>query len=66
MFPKLTAIEDDGGESLSKHKGTLFLDGLTSLSDAAAESLSKCEGRCLLSPNNLPESAAQILRDARA
>ena len=58
---EFTAIEDEAAESLSKHEGDLFLDGLTSLSDAAAESLSKHEGRLRLSLEKFPESAA-ILR----
>ncbi len=40
----------------------LSLDGLTSLSDAAAESLSRHEEELGLDLDNLPESAAAILR----
>ena len=58
----LTMLSDAAAESLSKHKGTLSLDGLTGLSDAAAESLSKHEGSLSLDLNELPESAAEILR----
>jgi len=39
-----------------------FLDGLTSLSDAAAESLSRQKGSLYLEFDNLPASAATILR----
>ena len=60
---KFTAIEDEAAERLSKCRGGwLSLDGLTSLSDAAAESLSKHEGDLSLSLDNIPESAAAILR----
>ena len=61
----LTELSDAAAESLSKHNGEyLSLDGLTELSDAAAESLSKCEGELDLMLDNLPASAAKILRDA--
>ena len=59
---EFTAIEDEAAESLSKHEGDLFLDGLTILSDAAAESLSKYKRDLSLSLDNIPESAASILR----
>ena len=59
---EFTAIEDAAAESLSKHEGDLYLNGLTSLSDAAAESLSKCEGELSLDLDDIPESAAAILR----
>lgn len=49
-------------ESLSKYEGCLFLYDLTILSEAAAESLSKHAGELYLPLNNLPESAAKILR----
>ena len=61
---EFTAIEDKAAESLSKYEGCLFLYGLTSLSEAAAESPSKHAGELYLPLNNLPESAAKILRDA--
>jgi len=38
---KLIFITDNAAESLSKHEGRLFLNGLTSLADNQAESLSK-------------------------
>ena len=60
----LTELSDAAAESLSKNKGDLALNGLTSLSDAAAESLSKYKGNLCLDLNNLPASAAKILRDA--
>ena len=58
----LTSLSDAAAESLSKHEGTLSLEGLTSLSDAEAESLSMYEGDLLLRLENLPASAAEILR----
>ena len=58
----LTSLSDAAAESLSKYEGCLFLYGLTSLSEAAAESLSKHAGELYLSLNNLPGSAAKILR----
>jgi len=36
-----STISDIAAESLSKHKGELWLSGLTTLSDTAAEHLSK-------------------------
>ena len=63
----LTELSDAAAESLRKHEGTLDVDGLTSLSDAAAKSLSKRETKFTswhISLDNLPASAAQILRDA--
>jgi hypothetical protein len=65
---RLTTLSDGPGhialaESLSKQKGMVSLGGLTTLSDAAAESLSKCQD-VRITLDNLPASAAQILRDA--
>ena len=63
----LTELTDAAAESLSKHEGSLSLPGLTELSDAAAESLAKKKPKFnsyALRLDNLPESAAQILRDA--
>jgi hypothetical protein len=66
----LTSLSDGPGhialaEILSKHEGGLDLSGLTSLSDAAAESLCKLDSDNLsINLDNLPASAAQILRDA--
>ena len=59
---EFTALDDDAAESLSKHKGDLWLNGLTSLSDAAAESLSKHEGKIVLDLDDLPTSVVEILR----
>jgi len=59
----LTILSDAAAERLSKYKGELWLQGLNELSDAAAESLSTQQGYLYLS-DNLPASAAQILRDA--
>jgi hypothetical protein len=58
----LTSLSDAAAESLSKHEGDLDLRGLTSLSDAAAKSLSKHEGDLDLDLDDIPESAAAILR----
>ena len=59
----LTSLSDAAAESLSKLEDYLWLYGLTQLSDAAARSLSThAELRLYL--DNLPDSAAQILRDA--
>ena len=64
-FRGLTELSDAAAESLGKNEGRLLdLNGLTELSDAAAESLSKCEGQIQLNLDNLPDSAAKILRDA--
>ena len=59
---KFTEIEDAAADSLSRHKDWLSLYGLTVLSDAAAESLSRHKGRLWLKLDNLPASAAAILR----
>ena len=58
----LTSLSDPAAERLGNYWGELSLDGLTSLSDAAAESLSKHEGQLSLVWDNLPDSAAEILR----
>jgi len=59
----LTELSDVAAQSLSKHKDDLNLLGLTELSDAAAESLSKHEGILNINLDNLPASAAGILRN---
>ena len=59
---EFTAIEADAAESLSKYPVDLDLSGLTELSDAAAESLSRHEGHLDIDLDELPESAAAILR----
>ena len=51
-------------EQFLADKDSVDLGEFTELSDAAAESLSKHEGTLRLVFNNLPESAAQILRDS--
>jgi len=62
-----TMIEDVAAESLSKHDGGLYLNGLTSLSDgpghiALAESLSKSEGFLNLEGlKKLSDAAAESL-----
>jgi hypothetical protein len=68
----LTSLSDGPGhialaESLSKHEGYLVLNDLTDLSDAAARSLANKEPKFdswQIELENLPASAAQILRDA--
>jgi hypothetical protein len=63
----LTSLSDAAAESLSKHEGGLNLRGLTELSDTAAQSLTKKEPKFRsweIKLDNLPASAAQILRDA--
>ena len=60
-------MSDAAAESLSKHEGGLSLSGLTSLSDTGAQSLAKKEPKFEMYQiylDNLPASAAQILRDA--
>ena len=65
MLQTCTSIDDAAVEVLIKHTGDLYLSGLTSLSDAAATSLCKLDSDNLfLTLDNLPTSAAQILRDA--
>jgi hypothetical protein len=59
---KLTYITPRVAESLSKHKGDLYLHRLTSLSDTAAESLSKHKGVLDLSGlTSLSDMAAESL-----
>ena len=58
----LTSLSDLAAESLRKHEGSLYLNGLTCLSDAAAESLGNHEGSLSLDLDELPDSAAEILR----
>jgi len=63
----LTKLSDQAAEGLAKHKDTLSLKGLTELSDAAAQSLAKKEPKFDsfdINLDNLPESAADILRAA--
>ena len=60
----LTSLSDAAAESLSKHKGdNLWFNSLTNLSDAASESLSKYKGDLGIDLDELPESAAGILRN---
>ena len=54
----------EAAENLSRHKDHLYLNGLTELSDAAAQHLAKYKGTLFLDLDNLPASAAKILRDA--
>ena len=59
----LDRLTDDVADWLSRHRGEcLCLNGLTELSDAAAESLSRHEGHLDIDLDELPESAAAILR----
>jgi len=60
----LTGLSDAAAESLGKFTGEqLWLERLTQLSGAAAESLSNYDGVLHLTLDNLPESAAGILRN---
>ena len=61
-----TSIEDAAAESLSKHKGEIWLNGLTTISDAAAESLSKHMGNLYLGGlTTLSAAAAESLSKHR-
>ena len=58
-------LSDTGADHLSRYRGrTLCLDGLTCVSDKAAASLGQYRGCLEINLDNLPASAAQILRDA--
>ena len=59
----LTELSDTAARSLSNHEGELWLDGITKLSDAAAKCISK-HSSLIIHLDNLPASAAQILREA--
>ena len=60
----LTELSDAAAESLSKHEGEyLSLSGLAELSDAAAKHLAN-HADVSVEIDNLPASAAKILRDA--
>ena len=63
-FPGLTALSDEVAEILGQHSGLLSLPNLEELSDNAAERLSRINARLKLNLDNLPDSAATILRDA--
>jgi hypothetical protein len=59
----LISLSDAAAENLRKYKGDeLQLKGLTSLSDSAAASLSECIGDLNIDLDDLPDSAAAILR----
>jgi len=59
---KLTFITPLIAESLSKHKGDLYLNGLTTISDNAAEFLSKHKGYLgLYGLTTLSDTAAEFL-----
>jgi hypothetical protein len=62
----LANLSDAAAAHLGQHQGMLDLNGLTEISDAAAESLGRHRGNIYihLDLGYLPESAAQILRDA--
>jgi hypothetical protein len=57
-------LSDSQAEILCKHNADLFLDEMTSLSDEAATLLSHFPYGLSITLDNLPDSAAQILRDA--
>jgi hypothetical protein len=64
---ELTELSDAAAESLSKQKGDLSFQELSKLSDTAARSLANKKpklDRWNIELDNLPESAAKILRDA--
>jgi hypothetical protein len=56
-------LSDAATESLGKHEGTIYLIRLTDLSDTAAQHLAK-HSNLTITLDNLPASAAKILRDA--
>ena len=57
------SLSDTAAERLGKHKKKgLSLWGLTSLSNAAAQSLAAHQGDLGLELDELPDSAAEILR----
>ena len=59
---KATTITDEAAEALSG-EGDLYLNGLTSLSDSGAKLLLRhVEGGLSLDLDELPDSAAEILR----
>jgi acyl carrier protein len=59
---EFTRIDDAAAESLTKHEGDLWLNGLTELSGAAAESLTKHEGDLYLNGlTELSDAAAESL-----
>jgi hypothetical protein len=63
----VTNLSDTAAEHLSKLKNDLSLNRLTELSDDAAESLAKRVDKFQswhITLDNLPASAAKILRDA--
>ena len=49
---------------LRKHKGELGLYGLRNVSDEVAKQLRRVKGKLDINLDNLPDSAAKILRDA--
>jgi hypothetical protein len=59
---RITEISNVAAACLSQHAFLLSLGSVRSLSDEAAVSLSKHEGPLFLTVDNLPESAAAILR----
>jgi len=64
---ELTELSDAAAESLSKQKGDLSFQELSKLSDTAARSLANKKPKLDswdIELDNLPESAAKILRDA--
>jgi hypothetical protein len=63
----LTELSDAAAKSLGKHEGDLYLNGLTKLSDSAARGLAHKQPKFenwAITLDNLPASAAKILRDA--
>jgi len=62
LLPDVMQLSDIAADKLSKHEGCLQLTSLTELSDAAAKALLEHNGTLYLELDNLPESAAAILR----
>jgi hypothetical protein len=65
IWLRITKLQDSAALHLSNCRGCLLLEELRELSDVAAEHLSRMKKNKLgLTLDNLPASAAKILRDA--
>jgi len=61
-FSRITSLDDNQIEILSKNKGCLYLDGLTSINDNQAESLSRHKGvLCLRGLTSINDNQAESL-----
>jgi hypothetical protein len=58
----LSSLSDAAAAALAHHEGDLGLGGLTALSDAAATALAGHNGPLFIGLDQLPKSAAAILR----